>query len=412
MSQCGAYGFAKHGKRLQADPPPLLHGREHRQAKTKQRPGAAHDRAELDRLQRRQAGLREGPRRERDLLVPRSTGERDAPAGRTARKLAAAARGSAKGGGSVRFDGVGAYRGDLVAREASGARSTSINKVEIDDYVQGVIPDESPATGRTTRCGRRRSRLAPTRWRPASAATATTTTTTPEARSTAAAVETSAPTARPRRPPRGHQVPAATSATAFFFSTSGGRTENIEFGFRAAVRASLSEGVNDPYDDASPTTAGACASPRRRSSRRSSGLFGATSRGSDHEAGRSPRIVEAKVVGSRLHDRDRRHPALPPRPALDLGEVQEARPAQPSANGWSGDAVVGVAGAELVDRRARDLEASVLLAGPLDLQLEVGDRAVERVVLGPAGVGVDPGDEVLRRARRRCPCTLTFLPGT
>ena len=51
-------------------------------------------------------------------------------------------------------------------------------------------------------------------------------------------------------------------------------------------------------------------------------------------------------------------------------------------------------------RRPRTRAASGAPALALDRQLEVGDRAVERVVLGADRVGVDPGDEVARlRAR-------------
>ena len=63
------------------------------------------------------------------------------------------------------------------------------------------------------------------------------------------------------------------------------------------------------------------------------------------------------------------------------------------------DSVIRLAHPDLVGRAAAQLEALGLVTAALDLQLEVGDRAVERVVLGALGVGVDPGDEVtgLRR---------------
>ena len=51
------------------------------------------------------------------------------------------------------------------------------------------------------------------------------------------------------------------------------------------------------------------------------------------QTGRSPRIVRARVVGSSgSNDGQRRHPARPPRPAIDLGEVHPPlSPAQPVA---------------------------------------------------------------------------------
>ena len=41
-------------------------------------------------------------------------------------------------------------------------------------------------------------------------------------------------------------------ATTYFFSTSGGETESVQFGFPGAEPAPVPEGVNDPYDGASP----------------------------------------------------------------------------------------------------------------------------------------------------------------
>ena len=63
------------------------------------------------------------------------------------------------------------------------------------------------------------------------------------------------------------------------------------------------------------------------------------------------------------------------------------------------DAVVGLTHPELVGRAAADDERLGRLALALDQQLQVGDRAVERVVLGAVRVGVDPADEVLRLGR-------------
>ena len=78
--------------------------------------------------------------------------------------------------------------------------------------------------------------------------------------------------------------------------------------------------------------------------------------------------------------------------------------------GLDRDAVVGLAHPDLVGGAAGELEPLRLAPAALDLQLQVGDRAVERVVLGALRVRVDPGDEVagLRRrpargASRPCP---------
>ena len=63
------------------------------------------------------------------------------------------------------------------------------------------------------------------------------------------------------------------------------------------------------------------------------------------------------------------------------------------------DPVVGLAHAELYAAAPAAFEPRGRAALALDGQLEVGDRAVDGVVLGAVGVGVDPADEVLRGAR-------------
>ena len=143
----------------------------------------------------------------------------------------------------------------------------------------------------------------------------------------------------------------------------------------------------------------------------------------------------------RHHDDDRARAARPPRASRHLGDVQEpeadeaqegaagqgARPAAPRlvagspvgsavGVGLDRDAVVGLPHPELVGRAAADGQP---LGGPavdLDVELEVRDRAVQRVVLGADRVGVDPGDEVLalgadpaRSASPACPSARSGL---
>src|SRR4051812_31851463 len=65
---------------------------------------------------------------------------------------------------------------------------------------------------------------------------------------------------------------------------------------------------------------------------------------------------------------------------------------------------------ELVGRAAGDLELQRRLAVPLDGQIHVRGRAVDRVVLGSVGVGVDPAHEVLS-LRLDGPADRQTLPG-
>jgi stage II sporulation protein D len=89
--------------------------------------------------------------------------------------------------------------------------------------------------------------------------------------------------------------------TTFFFSTSGGKTENVENSFVGAAPKPWLKGVDDPYDDLAPrhrwkpqtlTTTQAAAKLR--------GLVKGRFRGINViQRGVSPRIVRAQVVGTK-----------------------------------------------------------------------------------------------------------------
>src|SRR4051812_48909654 len=72
--------------------------------------------------------------------------------------------------------------------------------------------------------------------------------------------------------------------------------------------------------------------------------------------------------------------------------------------------MVSFAHSELVGRTAGDLELHWRPAVALDDQIHVRGRAVDRVVLGPVGVGVDPAHEVLS-LRLDGPADRQTLPG-
>lgn len=87
----------------------------------------------------------------------------------------------------------------------------------------------------------------------------------------------------------------------FFFSTSGGRTENVENSFIGAEPKPWLKSVADPYDDESPVHRWG---PLRYTMREAAAKLGSrvkgTFRGIDVvQRGRSPRVVYADVVGSR-----------------------------------------------------------------------------------------------------------------
>ena len=213
---------------------------------------------------------------------------------------------SATGAPTVELIGKGAYRGALEVRPSSvPGRLNAINAVEIEDYLKGVVPKESPAS-----------------W-PIEALKAQAV----AARSYAIATPVKGNGFDQYDDPRS-QLYAGVSAEAartnqavdatrsqvvlyngkvaqtFFFSTSGGHTENNEhssLGFGGTPIPYL-RGVPDPYE----AEAGApyYRWKRKFSLGRMNSLLGSLVRGKLKKVivtqrGASPRIVRANLIGSR-----------------------------------------------------------------------------------------------------------------
>jgi stage II sporulation protein D len=88
-------------------------------------------------------------------------------------------------------------------------------------------------------------------------------------------------------------------AVTYFFSTSGGRTENIENSFVGAAPKPWLKSVEDPFDDASPRHRWRLVYTQSQMQSRLSGLVKGTFRGINIvQRGESPRIVYADIVGS------------------------------------------------------------------------------------------------------------------
>jgi stage II sporulation protein D len=88
--------------------------------------------------------------------------------------------------------------------------------------------------------------------------------------------------------------------TTYFFSTSGGRTENVENVWKGATPKPYLVGVDDPYDDLSPYHRWG---PIRMSMATATSRLGSLVKGSlrkivVNQRGTSPRIVKATVVGT------------------------------------------------------------------------------------------------------------------
>jgi len=204
-----------------------------------------------------------------------------------------------KGPNAVR-DGL--FRGALELRPA-GRELLVVNALDLDSYLRGVVAAESPASwpqaalraqavaartyALTTDAGGAQgfTQWADTRSQVYNGVSA-------ETPSTDAAV---AATSRQIVTHLGKPI------VAYFFSTSGGKTENVENGFHGASPRPYLRGVVDPYDDASPKHRwGPYRFTLPQAERRLHGLVkGRLRRIEVTERGFSPRIVSANVVGSR-----------------------------------------------------------------------------------------------------------------
>ena len=215
-----------------------------------------------------------------------------------------------------------------------GGSLYAINKVRMEDYVKGVIPNESPS-------GWPQPALRAQAVAARSYALATrlngngydlyddTRSQVYGGRSSETARRTSAAQAT-----AGEVIKAGGgTATAYFFSTSGGQTENSEFVF--SEPRSYLKSVEDPYDRRSPVHSWR----ERFSNARDEGeALRALLR--QPEAGLDPQdralAPDRPRQGRRLRRLDEglgRHAALPARPALDLGAIQEALSASDQPSG-------------------------------------------------------------------------------
>ena len=87
-------------------------------------------------------------------------------------------------------------------------------------------------------------------------------------------------------------------AITYYFSTSGGHTESIQYSFVGALSKPWLVGVSDPYDDRSPYHRWQVSFSTAQLTR-ALGARGRFRRLKVLERGTSPRIVRARVIGTR-----------------------------------------------------------------------------------------------------------------
>lgn len=206
----------------------------------------------------------------------------------------------ATGPAGIAVAGRSRYRGALEVRAGVFGGVTAVNAVGLEYYVKGVVPNESPASWpiealkaqavaarsyalATGVQGLGFDQFADTRsqvYRGLSSETA----------ASNRAVEATA----------GEVVTyAGEVAVTYFFSTSGGRTENIELAWPGSRPRPWLKSVPDPYDGASPHHRWRVRLSQASMERRLGKLVPGRLRSIRVlERGRSPRIVYAEIVGS------------------------------------------------------------------------------------------------------------------
>jgi stage II sporulation protein D len=226
---------------------------------------------------------------------------RDAATGKASFTSAGPLALTAPPGGAVTLGGA-AYRGALELRTGAGGLM-AVNAVGLEDYVAGVVSAESPSswpaealkaqaiaartyaiTTNAGGAGGTFTQYADTRSQMYRGVAAETAPTNAAVRATSGQVVTY----------QGRPV------TTFFFSSSGGRTENVEWSFLGATPKPWLKSVRDPYDTTSPYHRWKA---QRLSLARATRLLGSSVKGALREIrvtrrGVSPRVVRAQVIGS------------------------------------------------------------------------------------------------------------------
>jgi stage II sporulation protein D len=197
----------------------------------------------------------------------------------------------------------GAYRGWLELRPGALGEVLAINAVGLEQYLAGVVPNESPASWP----------LAALQAQAVAARSYAITTSRSGEHGWDQYPDTRSQVYRGVRSehPATNRAVASTAGqvvtydgepiTAYFFSTSGGQTENVENVWQGATPRPYLTSVRDPYDHVSPYHRWKpIVKTRAQVESILSGLVkGRFQRIEIKQTGRSPRIVRADVVGTR-----------------------------------------------------------------------------------------------------------------
>jgi stage II sporulation protein D len=191
----------------------------------------------------------------------------------------------------------GLYRGSVEV-SLDGGGVTAINEIDMDSYLRGVVAGEMPSTWPLEAL--KVQAVAARTYALATRKTTGTFDQYPDTRSqvyrgvTGESVRSDAAVADPAGQVVTYDgVPAVT----YYFSTSGGHTENVEFSFVGSLSKPWLVGVPDPYDTQSPYHRWTVRFSAARLDR-ALGAPGAFKRLKVLQRGVSPRVVRARVVGT------------------------------------------------------------------------------------------------------------------
>jgi stage II sporulation protein D len=207
--------------------------------------------------------------------------------------------GTAKSRGSIRIGGQGLYRGDLRATAARGGLLV-INVVGLNAYAKGVVANEMPSSW--SRAALEAQAVAARSYALSTAGSGSFDVY-DDTRSQVYGGKSSevASTSRACKLTSGEVVKfRGRVATTYFYSSSGGQTESVQFGFPGSDPVPYLKSVGDPYDGISPDHSWRVRYSQNGMESRLRGLFsGRLRRIKVLERGDSPRIVLARVVGSK-----------------------------------------------------------------------------------------------------------------
>lgn len=194
----------------------------------------------------------------------------------------------------------GRYRGGLEFSESALGGMNVVNAVDLDDYVQGVVPGEVPTSWHAEAL--KTQAVAARSYALATDAGGALFDQYPDTRSQvyrgAGAEVASTNTAV--RDTGGEVVKYNDKViAAYFFSTSGGRTENIENVWQSSKPVPYLKSVEDPYDDASPKHNWTIRYSQATMQAKLGGLVkGRLKAIKVVQRGVSPRVMKADVIGT------------------------------------------------------------------------------------------------------------------